>query len=241
MEVQKSRRLFGDHFDFLRQLREEFEATGAVAPSSRFLARAIAKPFEQREGPARVLEVGPGTGAVTRRIVQLLKADDRLDLVELNGKFVEILERKFRDDPLFQAAADRRHMGNSGQPGYDVLQSHLASFGENAVEPLKARLRAATDECDRIVLGALIAELSGAEGKAMRVAALRETLWFDETAAGLLQLHELTGEDVFERLHGLMLGKRGLSSNKEKWKNAILAFGTLKEPRAVPILAELLK
>ncbi len=143
-------------------------------------------------------------------------------------------------DHAIQAAADRRHTGNSGRPGYDVLRSHLASFGEVAVAPLRQRFRTATTECDRIVLTRLIAELSGAEGKAMEVAALRETLWFDETAAGLLKLHELTGEDVFERLHGLMLGTRGLSSNKEKWKNAILAFGTLEETRAVPILAELL-
>jgi len=144
-------------------------------------------------------------------------------------------------DHALQAAADRRRTGDSGQPGYDVLRSHLASFDEDAVAPLQQRLRTATEECDRIIMGALIEELSGAEGKAMEVAALRETLWFDERVAGLLKLHELTGEDIFERLHGLMLGNRGLSSNKEKWKNAILAFGTLKETRAVPILAGLLK
>ena len=101
------KRPFGDQIAFLQQLRREFEATGAVAPSSRFLARAITKPLEHRDGPARILEIGPGTGAVTRQIVQRLRPDDRLDLVELNGGFVEILQQKFRDDPVFQAAADR--------------------------------------------------------------------------------------------------------------------------------------
>src|SRR5437870_2641258 len=81
------KRFIGDHLEFFRQYRRRFQTTGAVAPSSRFLARALAKPFEQHARPCRVLEIGPGTGAVTRRIVRLLKPDDRLDLVELNENF----------------------------------------------------------------------------------------------------------------------------------------------------------
>ena len=38
--------------------------------------------------PRRVLEVGPGTGAVTRHLIAALGPDDRLDLVELNESFV---------------------------------------------------------------------------------------------------------------------------------------------------------
>jgi phospholipid N-methyltransferase len=54
-----------------------------------------------------VLEVGPGTGAVTRRIARLLKPGDRLDLVELNERFADLLRRRFADDPDFQRVADR--------------------------------------------------------------------------------------------------------------------------------------
>ncbi len=54
-----------------------------------------------------MLEVGPGTGAVTRRIVQLLKPHDKFDLVELNESFVEIPNRRFAEDPDFRRVADR--------------------------------------------------------------------------------------------------------------------------------------
>jgi phospholipid N-methyltransferase len=99
--------ILGEHLEFFRQYRRRFETTGAVAPSSRFLARALARPLEQHVGPCRVLEVGPGTGAVTRRIVRLLKSDDRFDLVELNESFVNVLRRRFQHDADFRRAADR--------------------------------------------------------------------------------------------------------------------------------------
>lgn len=99
--------LIGEHVEFLRQYRQRFETTGAIAPSSRFLARALTRPIERHHGPVRVLEVGPGTGAVTRRIVRLLKPDDWLDLVELNESFVGVLRRRFADDRHYRRVADR--------------------------------------------------------------------------------------------------------------------------------------
>jgi len=101
------KQFLGEHFEFFRQYRQRFQTTGAVAPSSRFLARALARPLELHEEACRVLEVGPGTGAVTRRIVRLLKPTDRFDLVELNETFVDVLKRRFADEPEFSSVADR--------------------------------------------------------------------------------------------------------------------------------------
>lgn len=101
------KRLIREHVEFFQQYRQTFQTTGAVAPSSRYVARALARPMERHKGPARILEVGPGTGAVTRRIVKLLKPDDQLDLVELNDRFVEVLNRRLQDDPDFRSVADR--------------------------------------------------------------------------------------------------------------------------------------
>lgn len=101
------KRFFGEHVEFLRQYRVRFQTTGAVAPSSRFLARALTDPLVRHKGPARILEVGPGTGAVTRRIARLLKPEDTLDLVELNDRFVEILQRRLADDNDLSRVADR--------------------------------------------------------------------------------------------------------------------------------------
>lgn len=98
---------FSDHWEFLRQFRERFETTGAVAPSSRFLARAMTGPMLRRDRPGRILEVGPGTGAVTKRIVRLLKPEDRFDLVELNDSFANLLRQRFEQDSHYRAVADR--------------------------------------------------------------------------------------------------------------------------------------
>ena len=93
------------HVQFFRQFRERFGTTGAIAPSSGFLASAIVGPMKAHSGPLRVLEVGPGTGAVTKKVVELLKPDDRFDLVEINDSFAEILQNRFEQEHRFQQVA----------------------------------------------------------------------------------------------------------------------------------------
>lgn len=76
-------------------------------PSSRFLAWAMTGPMKRRDKPARILEVGPGTGAVTHRIVRMLKPGDRFDLVEINEAFADLLNRRFESDPAYRRVADQ--------------------------------------------------------------------------------------------------------------------------------------
>ena len=79
---------------FLSQCRENFKTTGAIAPSSALLGKAITHPLRQRSaGPIQVLEVGPGTGAFTQQIVKLLRSGDSLEIYELNARFCEYLNR----------------------------------------------------------------------------------------------------------------------------------------------------
>lgn len=94
-----------DHITFYRQFRQRFETTGAIAPSSRFLARALTNPLTERTSPARILEVGPGTGAVTRHVVSRLRRDDQFDLVEMNPQFVDLLNGRFDSDPHYKRVA----------------------------------------------------------------------------------------------------------------------------------------
>jgi phosphatidylethanolamine/phosphatidyl-N-methylethanolamine N-methyltransferase len=85
---------------FFRQFRQRFETTGAIAPSSRFLARSMTSFLAARDysKPVRVLEIGPGTGPVTESIVKLLQPGDVFDLVELNEEFVSILKARFANE-----------------------------------------------------------------------------------------------------------------------------------------------
>jgi phospholipid N-methyltransferase len=94
---------------FFQEYLRNFHHTGAVSPSSRFLAAALARFVRNGDGhgPRRVLEVGPGTGAVTSQIVAALGPEDQFDLVEWNSRFVECLRRRFETDPKWRRVADR--------------------------------------------------------------------------------------------------------------------------------------
>jgi phospholipid N-methyltransferase len=111
--------MFRDHVEFFRQFRTQFHTTGAIAPSSRHLARAMTRHIAQARGPANILEVGPGTGAVTRRILRLLKAGDRLDLVELNESFADLLRQRFQSDPVFKPAAGQSRVHVCGIEAFE--------------------------------------------------------------------------------------------------------------------------
>jgi phospholipid N-methyltransferase len=87
---------------FYRQFREQYTTTGSILPSSRALARALTRPLRRCRGPRRVLEVGPGTGAVTAEIVRQLRPGDHLDIVEINSAFVAHLEERFASEPDFR-------------------------------------------------------------------------------------------------------------------------------------------
>lgn len=135
-----------DYAAFFREFRTRFETTGAVAPSSRFLAAAMTRPLRDRSGPVRILEVGPGTGAVTGRIVKHLGAGDHFDLVEINETFADLLRRRFRDDPRYSGTAAQSNVHvcrfeefDAGAP-YDYIISGLPlnNFSPEMVESIFA-------------------------------------------------------------------------------------------------------
>ncbi|MBO0656096.1 methyltransferase domain-containing protein [Streptomyces triculaminicus] len=119
---------------FLREAARTFRTTGAVAPSSRRLAERLAAPLAATGGPRRplaVLEAGAGTGPVTRVLAGAVGPADRLDVVEINPRFVEILHGALRTDPALSAAADRIRIIPESitemrvDHGYDVIVSCL--------------------------------------------------------------------------------------------------------------------
>lgn len=83
--------------DMLRFLAAWFRAplrTGAVAPSSAALGRAMA--FAAAVGPgSRVLELGPGTGVVTQALVAAGVRERDLILVEADPAFAALLRQRY--------------------------------------------------------------------------------------------------------------------------------------------------
>jgi phosphatidylethanolamine/phosphatidyl-N-methylethanolamine N-methyltransferase len=76
-------------------------AIGAIVPSSRALAIAVAEPLRRSIRPIRVLEVGAGTGPVTRYLGTLLGDKDQFDICELQPEFADLLERDVLSKPPF--------------------------------------------------------------------------------------------------------------------------------------------
>ncbi|MFJ9680781.1 class I SAM-dependent methyltransferase [Streptomyces sp. NPDC101194] len=121
---------FTDTRLFVTEAVHGFRTTGAVAPSSRRLASALCEPVGERAGqPLDVLEVGTGTGPVTRFLLPLLAPGSSLDVVEANPRFAAVL-RHVVDEPR----PDRE--GRSAHP-HVRLHGHAPSPGRS---PLRVRV-----------------------------------------------------------------------------------------------------
>jgi phosphatidylethanolamine/phosphatidyl-N-methylethanolamine N-methyltransferase len=125
MQAQTSgrsqRRGLADKARFLKTLVTSPRLTGAVAPSGRALARAMAA---GAGSPASglVVELGPGTGPVTRSLIEAGVAPERLVLVEYDPAFCRLLKQRFARVSVLQGDA------------YDLPKT-LASIGG---EPIAA-------------------------------------------------------------------------------------------------------
>ena len=99
---------------FVTSALRDIKRVGSVVPSSPALSRALAAGVTAARGPVRVLEVGPGTGPVTRKLLKRIGPDDVLDIVELNDDFVRHMEE--------QVLAPWR----AAHPGHRVVLHHAA-------------------------------------------------------------------------------------------------------------------
>src|SRR5262245_50729280 len=102
---------------FWSQAREDSFHTGAVAPSSRFLARQLVQPLiaakkSNARRSLRILEVGPGTGEVTQAIAEQMDASDELQIVEINKPFVARLRERIATDSCFRKVAPAIHIAH---------------------------------------------------------------------------------------------------------------------------------
>jgi phosphatidylethanolamine/phosphatidyl-N-methylethanolamine N-methyltransferase len=93
-----------DEVRFLRSWIEKPLHMGAVMPSGRLLARTMAQYVDTRsEGP--VVELGPGTGAITSALIERGVDQSRLVLVEYNPGFCALLRDRYPHAKVVQGDA----------------------------------------------------------------------------------------------------------------------------------------
>jgi phosphatidylethanolamine/phosphatidyl-N-methylethanolamine N-methyltransferase len=173
VEYLAMRQRWADYRVFLREARESRHSTGAVLPSGRALAVALARYVrEGRLEPSnkartsvrgfdglksvlpgrRILEVGPGTGAVTTQIVRDMRPEDQLVLVERNEQFVDRLRERLNREAMFRQVAKRISVLHcsledlaENEP-FDLIVSGLPlnNFSVGLVEQILAKLQSLT-------------------------------------------------------------------------------------------------
>jgi phospholipid N-methyltransferase len=165
------RQRFADYRVFWREFRQQYHTTGAVLPSGRALSRALVH-YVRDNGAAhlaesaaadsnlavweklpyvgrRILEVGPGTGAVTGQILHAMRETDRLDLVERNDQFVAQLSERLANDPAFAPLNNRIRLIHASVEAlpesepYDLIVSGLPlnNFAVETVAQILDKLR----------------------------------------------------------------------------------------------------
>jgi phosphatidylethanolamine/phosphatidyl-N-methylethanolamine N-methyltransferase len=93
-----------DEVRFLRSWIEKPLHMGAVMPSGRVLARTMAQYVDTKSsGP--VVELGPGTGAITNALIEHGVDQKRLVLVEYNPGFCALLRDRYPQATVVQGDA----------------------------------------------------------------------------------------------------------------------------------------
>ena len=86
-------------FVFLRGFLRNPKEVGSLVPSSRFLIRRVLKCGDIATARV-VIELGSGTGVLTREMLRRMPSDGRLVAVEINPAFARLLRREILDPRL---------------------------------------------------------------------------------------------------------------------------------------------
>ena len=111
MSMQSARALkkptrLDDEVRFLRSWIEKPLRMGAVMPSGKVLARTIAR-YVDHDSTAPVIELGPGTGAITDALIARGVEQKRLVLVEYSPEFCVLLRERYPQATVIQGDAYR--------------------------------------------------------------------------------------------------------------------------------------
>jgi len=120
---------------FLQQFWKEKKMVGSMTPSSRFLAAKMLENIDFSTSRV-IVELGPGTGVFTEKIIEKLHPDARLIVFELNDLFFAALSKKITDPRviLVHDSAEKisEHLSLNGLHNADAVISSLplANFPE---------------------------------------------------------------------------------------------------------------
>ncbi|HYI29983.1 MAG TPA: rRNA adenine N-6-methyltransferase family protein [Bradyrhizobium sp.] len=140
-----------DEVRFLRSWIEKPLRMGAVMPSGKILARTMAQ-YVDVNSTAPVVELGPGTGAITNALIEHGIEQKRLVLVEYNPGFCALLRDRYPQATVVQgdAYALRDSLGDV----LSVPASAVVSGLPLVTQPMLKRLKLIRDAFAALAPGA---------------------------------------------------------------------------------------
>lgn len=81
-----------EQWKFTRAVVRNWRQVGAVAPSSPFLVNAMVRPIDFARA-RRIVELGPGTGVITKALLKRMRPDCTLVVFEVGDEFCDALKQ----------------------------------------------------------------------------------------------------------------------------------------------------
>ncbi len=146
-----------DGLRFFRTWLQKPILTGAISPSGKALARAMARPVEANSDWP-VLELGPGTGPVTAALIAHGVAAERIVALEYNPDFCALLVKRFRG--LNVVEGDAFNLTTSLPPGLAGPYAAVVSSLPLLNSPAEARQGLISDALGRVLPGGAMIQFS---------------------------------------------------------------------------------
>lgn len=126
-----SPRWLAGHVRYLKVLVQQPRETGSIVPSSASLGRLMAAQVDPHGGP--VIELGGGTGALTRQILATGLDTAALEVVEMNAHFARALRHMFPTVSILEARAEA--IGAYAAHGQGAYQAVISGLPLLAMKP----------------------------------------------------------------------------------------------------------
>lgn len=148
---------FDDELKFFKGWIDKPKAVGAIIPTSSFTARKMASVIDTASG-LPVLEVGPGTGIITKYILKHGVKPSDLYTVEYSHDFVAHLRRQYPEVNVIEGDAFdlKKSLGENGPSQFDAVISGVPLLNF----PVQKRVQYLESLLDRLPAGRPVVQLT---------------------------------------------------------------------------------
>ena len=132
---ERQQRFGGEYGLFFSQSLRSLSVTASLFPSSKFLASALLRHIDFSTAEV-IVELGIGTGAITKEILRRLKPNAMLIGLDLNPAFISHVRRKHQDSRFIPVLGQAERLGSFlTRHGVTRADAIVSSLGLSAMRP----------------------------------------------------------------------------------------------------------